>query len=178
MSEQEFLAALTGHDSDLRLALEALRATGRPFCLIGGLAVNHYVEPVVTLDADFAVVAAVGLVEALRTRGFVVEEHPHPINAQLPGSRLRLQITVNARYATFPARAVPGRVLGFDLPVACLDDLVQGKLWAATDPARRASNRQKDRLDLTRLCEAHPRLLPLVPQGLVPEVDELRHLEL
>ena len=65
MSEQEFLAALTGHDSDLALALEALRASGQPFCLIGGLAVNHYVEPVVTLDADFAVAAAAGLIEAL-----------------------------------------------------------------------------------------------------------------
>jgi len=65
MSEQEFLAALTGHGSDLRLALEALHATGQPFCLIGGLAVNHYVEPVVTLDADFAVAAAAGLIEAL-----------------------------------------------------------------------------------------------------------------
>ena len=40
VSEEEFLAALTGHDSDLKMALEALRATGQPFCLIGGLAVN------------------------------------------------------------------------------------------------------------------------------------------
>ena len=46
MSEQEFLAGLTGRSDDLDLALEALRATGQPFCLIGGLAVNHYVEPV------------------------------------------------------------------------------------------------------------------------------------
>ena len=174
MSEQEFLAALTGHSADLPLALEALRATGQPFCLIGGLAVNHYVEPVVTLDADFGTVAATGLVEALRARGFEVQEHPHSINAQLPGSRLRLQITVNSRYAAFPARAVAGKVLGFEMPVACLEDLVQGKLWAATDPARRASKRQKDRLDLTRLCEAHPRILSLVPLGLIPEVDELR----
>jgi hypothetical protein len=128
MSEQEFLAALTGHDSDLKLALEALRATGQPFCLIGGLAVNHYVEPVVTLDADFAIVAAAGLVEALRARGFQVQEHAHSINAQLAGSRLRLQITINSRYAAFPTRAVAGRVLGFDMPVACLQDLVQGKL--------------------------------------------------
>lgn len=174
MSEQEFLAGLTGRRDDLELALEALRAIGQPFCLIGGLAVNHYVEPVVTLDADFAVVAATGLVEALRARGFEVREQAHSINAQLPGSRLRLQITVHSRYAAFPGRAEPGRVLGFEVPVACVEDLVQGKLWAASDPARRASKRQKDRLDLTRLCEAHPRVLRLVPPGLVPEVDELR----
>jgi hypothetical protein len=174
MSEQEFLAALTGHGSDLKLALEALRATGQPFCLIGGLAVNHYVEPVVTLDADFAIVAATGLVEALRARGFEVQEHSHSINAQLPGSRLRLQFTMNSRYAAFPARAVPGKVLGFDAPVAGLEDLVQGKLWAATDAARRAFKRAKDEADLVRLCESHPRVIALIPPGLIPKVDELR----
>src|SRR5487761_2444535 len=141
MSEQEFLAALTGHSADLPLALEALRATGQPFCLIGGLAVNHYVEPIVTLDADFAIAAPAGLVEAPRVRGFEVQAHPYSLNAQLPGSRLRIQVTVNSRYAAYPARALPGKVLGFDLPVACLEDLVQGKLWAATDPARRATKR-------------------------------------
>jgi len=174
MSEQEFLAALTGHGSDLKLALEALRATGQPFCLIGGLAVNHYVEPVVTLDADFAIVAATGLVEALRARGFEVQEHSGSINAQLSGSRLRVQITMNSRCAAFPARAVPGKVLGFDVPVAGLEDLVQGKLWAATDAARRGSKRAKDEADLVRLCESHPRVIALIPRGLIPEVDELR----
>lgn len=176
MSEEEFLAALTGHDSDLKLALEALRAAGHPFCLIGGLAVNHYVEPVVTLDADFAVVATAGVVEALQTRGFVVQSHPHSINAQLPGSRLRIQVTLDSRYSAFPTRAVPGKVLGFDVPAACLEDLVQGKIWAATDSERRASKRLKDRLDLTRLCEAHPQLVTLIPLGLVHEIDELRTL--
>jgi len=174
MSEQEFLAALTGHDSDLKLALEALRATGQPFCLIGGLAVNHYVEPVVTLDADFAVVGEAGLVEALDARGFIVESHPHSINAQLPGSRLRIQITVDSRYAAFPARAVPGKVLGFDVPVACLEDLVRGKLWAVTDPTRRASKRAKDEADLVRLCESHPQVIALIQPGLIPKVDEMR----
>jgi len=174
MSEEEFLAALTGSDSDLRLAVEGLRATRQPFCLIGGLAVNHYVEPVVTLDADFAITAAGGVTEALVARGFQVQEFPHSINAHFPGSRLRLQITVNSRYAAFPGRAVPGMVLGHELPVACLEDLVQGKLWAATDPERRASKRQKDRLDLTRLCEAYPHVISLIPAGLISEVDAMR----
>ncbi len=174
MSDDEFLAALTGRSDDLRLAVAALRAAGHPFCLVGGLAVNHYAEPVVTLDADFAVAAATGLVEALGARGFEVQQHPHSINAQLPGSRLRLQITVNSRYAGFPARAVSGVLFGIELPVACLADLVQGKLWAATDPQRRASKRAKDRADLIRLCESHPETVALIPPGIVPEVDEMR----
>lgn len=174
MSDEEFLAALTGSASDLPLAVQALRSTGQPFCLIGGLAVNYYVDPVVTLDADFAIVSAGGVAEALKARGFRIEEFPYSINAQLPGSRLRLQITINSRYATFPERAVMGRVFGVEMPVACLEDLVKAKLWAASDPARRATKRQKDRLDLARIAETHSSAIALIPRGLIPEVDELR----
>ena len=174
MSEAEFLAGITGRSDDLARVVSALRAAGQPFCLIGGLAVNHYAEPVVTLDADFAVSAVAGVGAALRGAGFIVEEHPHSINAALPGSRLRIQITVNDRYGRFPCRAVEAEVFSVRVPVAALADLVQGKLWAATDPARRASKRQKDRLDLTRLSEACPEIIPSIPPGLIPEVDALR----
>ena len=177
MSEQEFLAALTGNDSDLRLAVNALRCAGQRFCLIGGLAVNHYVEPVVTLDADFAVAASVGLGDALRAAGFSVEEFPHSLNAQLPGSRLRIQITVNSRYGAFPSRAIEGELFGVRLPIAALEDLVQGKLWALTDTSRRASKRAKDRADLIRICESCPQVIALIPPGIVPEVDELRPID-
>lgn len=174
MTEAEFFAGLTGRNDDFARVVQALRSVGAPFCLIGGLAVNLYAEPVVTLDADFAVAAPTGVGDALRAAGFTVEEHPHSINAVLPGSRLRILIAVNDRYAPFPARAVEADLFGVRLPVAALDDLVRGKLWAAADPARRATKRQKDRLDLTRLAESHPSILPLIPPGLIPEVDQLR----
>ncbi|MBI4025773.1 MAG: hypothetical protein HY360_12385 [Verrucomicrobia bacterium] len=174
MSEDEFLAGLTGHPSDFRLAVEALRSTGECFCLIGGLAVNHYVEPVVTLDADFAVAGDTGLAEALKKRGFQVEAHAHSINATMPGSRLRLQITINSRYRDFPSRAVAAHLFGVDLPVAGLEDLAQGKVWAAQDSTRRASKRAKDRADLIRICESHARIIPRIPAGLVPEIDAMR----
>jgi hypothetical protein len=174
MSEEEFLAGITGNNSDFRLAVEALRSTGHAFCLVGGLAVNHYAEPMVTLDADFAVAAEAGVAEALRARGFATGIFPDSINAQLPGSRLRLQITVNSRYAGFPARAVPGRLFGLAIPVAALPDLVQGKLWAFQDTTRRASKRKKDSADLIRLCENHPEAVAYIPPGLIAEVDDLR----
>jgi hypothetical protein len=174
MTEAQFLAGLTGHDSDLRLAIEALRSCGHPFCLIGGLAVNQYVEPVVTLDADFVVAGTTGLGEALTARGFGVKHFAHSVNAQLPGSQLRLQITLDPRYATFPARAVDGRVFGLDVPVACREDLVRGKLWALADDQRRASKRAKDRADLIRLCESYPDVIPMIPAGMIPEVDAWR----
>src|SRR3989442_14628063 len=105
MSPDDFLAGLTGSLDDFRLAAEALRASGRPFCLIGGLAVNHYVAPVPTLDADFAVASGAGAIEALSSHGFEAERHSHSINARFPASHLRTEITVNSRYADFPASA-------------------------------------------------------------------------
>ncbi len=174
MTAKEFLAGLTGSSDDFRLMVEALRASGQRFCLIGGLAINHYVEPMVTLDADFAIAGAAGAAEALRSRGFEVEEHPHSINARFPGSRLRVQITINSRYAGFPTRATEGELFGVELPIAALEDLVQGKLWALQDPDRRASKRLKDRTDLVRICESHRRIVELIPPGVIPEVDAMR----
>ena len=144
------------------------------FCLICGLGVNQYVEPVVTLDADFAVAGESGVAGALRDHGFKVEEHSHSLNAQFPGSRLRVQITLDSRYAGFPARAVMGNVFGVRLPVAALEDLVQGKLWAIADERRRASKKAKDKADLIRICESYPQIITLIPRGLLPDVDEMR----
>lgn len=174
MTSERFLAGLTGHDNDFPLVAQALKAAGEPFCLIGGLAVNHYVEPVVTLDADFAVTGHSRTTQSLRDCGFKVEEDPHSLNAQLPGSRLRVQVTLDERYAKFPSRAVMGDIFGVRLPVAALEDLVQGKLWSLADPQRRASKKAKDKADLIRICESHARIIPLIPSGLLPEVDELR----
>lgn len=142
ISEAEFFAGLTGRSDDLTRAVAALLKCSQPFCLIGGLAVNHYVEPVATLDADFAIAEHGGVSEALSTAGFAVEHFPHSINAQLPGSRLRIQITIDARYQSFPTRAVPGIIFGVPMPVASLEDLVQGKLWAATEHPQGKQARQ------------------------------------
>lgn len=174
MSDAEFFSGLTGSSHDLCAAVDALRASGQPFCLIGGLAVNHYAEPMVTLDADYAIASASGAAECLRAAGFTVEEFPHSINATYPGSRLRIQITVNSRYSSFPSRALTGTLFGVEMPIASLADVVQGKLWAATDPTRRRSKRAKDHADLIRLAELHPRVLDIIPPGLIPAVDELR----
>jgi hypothetical protein len=173
MFEHDFFSGLTGSTDDLALTVQALRSTGQPFCLIGGLAVNHYVEPMVTLDADFAITT--GAAAALQAAGFVVEEFPHSLNATLPGSRLRIQITINSRYGSFfPSRAVTGTLFGVELPIASLADVVQGKLYAATDPTPRRTKRLKDELDLIRLAESHPEVVAMIPFGSLPGVDELR----
>ena len=140
--------------------------TFAPWCLIGGLAVNCYVEPVYTLDADIVVMAAhlPELAAHLQGQGFRVEEHGHSVNAQPPNSDLRIQFTTDDRYQSFPSRAVEGTVLGFAVKVASLTDIAQGKLWAWSDPAHRLSKRKNDELDLIRLAETHPDLLAMYPE--------------
>ena len=144
-----------------------------PWCLIGGLAVNCYVEPVYTLDADLVVIAA-GLSEVcqrLREEGFKIESHPYSVNATAPESDLRIQFTTDPRYQDFPARSLPGIVLGVPVRIATIEDVTQGKLWAYSDPLRRFSKRKKDELDLIRLAEAHPHLKFLYPAELRDMID-------
>src|SRR4051812_21921423 len=78
-----------------------------PYCLIDGLALNAYVEPVFTMDADF--VLAHGLISKvmpeLAGKGFYIEEFANSWNATMRGSQLRVQFTRDTRYAEFPSRA-------------------------------------------------------------------------
>jgi hypothetical protein len=102
-----------GGATDFARLIEACQLFGS-HCLIGGLAVNCYVEPVYTLDADIVAITAglPTLVDHLRGQGFETEEHPHPLNVRGPGSDLRFQFTTDERYQAFLARAVDGEVLG------------------------------------------------------------------
>jgi len=134
------------------------------YCLVGGLAVNAYVEPVVSLDLDLVVAAdQFSRVEAMLRDAFVVEPFAPSLNVSQPGSDLRVQIQTDPRYAPFVGRAVHREILGVRLPVASLEDLLQGKLWAVTDATRRPSKRQKDLADIARLVEAYPALRTQVP---------------
>lgn len=156
-----------GGATDFARMIEACEAAG-PYCLIGGLAVNCYVDAVYTLDADVVVIASAlpALSADLQGRGFQLDEHPHSLNASYPGSDLRIQFRTDERYQDFPARSVVAEVLGMRARVACLQDVTQGKLWAYIDPQRRLSKRKKDELDLIRLAEAYPELKTLYPAAL------------
>ena len=131
--------ALRGGGNDFQATVELLERLGEPWCLIGGLAINVYCEPVYTSDADFIVVISqLELVCAeLAGLGFTISKLRFSVNAQLPGSSLIVQFTTDPRYQDFLARATPdGEVLGVQCRVAALTDLFQGKLWAAAAPAQ------------------------------------------
>jgi hypothetical protein len=146
-----------------------------PYCLIGGLAVNCYVEPVYTLDADIVAISQQlpPLLARLQEQGFKLEAHTHSVNAQASDSDLRIQFTTDERYQSFLSRSEKREVFGLTVSVACLEDVVRGKLWAYDDAQRRLSKRKKDELDLIRLAEAHPNLKPLYPKELLEQIGGL-----
>lgn len=144
--------------------LALLRERGVRFCVIGGQGVNAYAEPVVSLDLDIVVATPdVERIETALRERFNVEHFPHSINVSQPDSDLRVQIQIDPRYGPFVERAEQREVLGIVLPVAHVEDVLQGKIWAVSDPDRRASKRQKDLADIARLVEAHPDLRAHVP---------------
>jgi hypothetical protein len=162
-----------GGASDFARLIAACESFG-PYCVIGGLAVNCYVDPVYTLDADLVLIASrlADLEVHLQAQGFVTEAHAHSLNAQSEGSQLRIQFTIHERYQEFLARAIHAEILGVPVRIACLADVTQGKLWAYSDAKRRLSKRKKDELDLIRLAEAYPELKPSYPASLRDQIDK------
>jgi len=136
------------------------------YCVVGGQGVNAYVDPVVSLDLAIAAREAPRL-ESLLREHFRVESFPHSLNVSQTGSDLRVQIQTDPRYAEFVDRAERRDVLGLTLPVARVEDVLQGKIWAAGDRARRPSKRQKDLADIARLLESYPRLRDVVPEEIL-----------
>lgn len=168
MTAKHFQKLVTGDTSDfLDRFLAVLAELQAEFCVIGGLAVNAYTEPVVTLDCDVVVIAQrLPELEQRLRREFQVESFTHSLNVAATGSDVRIQIQTDPRYQSFVARAAVAPVLGRTLPVASAADVLSGKLWAYQDTTRRRSKREKDRLDVLRLVEAQPQLAALVPEAL------------
>jgi hypothetical protein len=148
--------------------LRRLESEKVPYCVIGGQAVNAYVEPLVSLDLDL-VIAAERVEDLLAglPAGARVERFPHSINVSLPGSELRIQLQVDSRYSDFVRRAAQREVLGTPMHVAAVEDVLAGKVWPASDPQHRASQRQKDLADIARLIERFPNLRERVPRALL-----------
>ncbi len=174
MTARDFFEWQTsGGAGDVRRLVDTLESRQIPWCMIGGLAVNHWAaEPLVTRDVDIVITAQrlEEAVNALEAVGFTAERHEWSINLQGTGA-VTIQITTEADYADFPHRAVAADVHGILMRVASREDTLAGKVRAWSDEQRRPSKRQKDLLDITRLVEAHPTLwerLPAALQKIVP----------
>src|SRR5438132_13525915 len=152
-------AVLVDRNNFLDRVLEFLRTSGVRYCVIGGTGVNAYAYPVVTEDLDIVVAAEqVDAMQQTLAREFKVRRFAHSINVSAPPSKLQIQIQTHPRYFDFVDRAQVRDVMDFQLPVAGIADILQGKIWAALDSDRRKSKRQKDLADIARIIEVAPDL--------------------
>jgi S-adenosylmethionine synthetase len=174
MTSKEFLKAITNGEADIvQLLLDILRETKTAYALVGGLAVNAYVESVVSLDLDIVVVAhnIKDICRKAEELGFSIEKFPHSINLNTRRSDIRIQIQTDERYQAFLAAAEKKTVLGYEMTVARMEDVLCGKLWEYQDDTRRKSKRQKDLADILRLVEAYPILKNLLPESIRKETE-------
>jgi len=173
MTEKDFMKRVTnGKEDVLQIFLDVLAASGADYCVIGGLAVNAYAEPVVSLDLDIVVAAKnVEKVCASLERKFRIQRFERSVNLSSRKSDLRIQLQTDPRYQPFIQSASVRKVLGYQMKVASLEDVLQGKLWAYQDEQRRPSKRQKDMADILRLVEAHPELEKKLPASIRKKLE-------
>jgi len=91
MTGKEFFGAVANGRVDMvELLLELLRNAEAAYAVLGGLAVNAYAEPVVSLDLDLVVVAdrIDAVVATAEGRGMKVERIPHGVNLSMTGSNV------------------------------------------------------------------------------------------
>jgi hypothetical protein len=93
MTGKEFFGAVANGRVDMvELLLELLRNAEAAYAVLGGLAVNAYAEPVVSLDLDLVVVAdrIDAVVATAEGRGMKVERFPHSVNLSMTGATFTL----------------------------------------------------------------------------------------
>jgi len=154
-----------GGGGDVSLLVATLERLEIAWCMIGGLAVNHWAtEPMATADVDIVIASerVEEAVKALQAAGFKAKKFKWSVNLQ-GRSKVSVRISTEKVYQEFPGRSVPADIHGILMRVANLRDTLAGKLLAYRDKERRASKRQKDLTDILRLVEAHPKLKKLLP---------------
>lgn len=161
------MSELSALENALRGAVEELRARGRRFALVGGLAVSVRAEVRFTRDVDLAVVVlddadTEGLVFELRGKGYrPLASVEHETQGRLATVRLLAPQGVKVDLLTASSGiehevvegATPVTLEGVGaLPVASAEDLLSLKVLSMTD------RRLQDRIDADRLVAVNPNL--------------------
>lgn len=163
-----------GGAKDVSRLVAALEEREISWCMIGGLAVNHWAEePMATADVDLVIVSSKSekAAETLKNLGFTERRFPWSINFK-GESKVSIQVSTEEMYLAFPERAVAAIVHGILMRVASLEDTLTGKIAAYEEPQRRPSKRQKDLADISRLLEAHPGIKDLIPQPIYDRLEK------
>ena len=168
MTEREFVNKVAnGQEDIIQILIDLLDKNEIGYCVIGGLAVNAYVEPVVSLDLDIIVATnSINKLCQVAEKIFTLKEFEYSLNLKSPKSDLRIQVQTDPRYQAFISKANVKNVMGYDMKVAAIEDILQGKIWAYSDQKRRKSKRQKDLADIFRLVETYSHLNDLLPDSI------------
>jgi hypothetical protein len=176
MTEKQFYDWQTeGGTDDVMRMVDCLERADILWCVIGGLAVNHWAkEPMVTQDVDLVVATDMleKAVSLLEQAGFVSEKYPWSINFR-GRSKVSIQISTAVFYQSLIQRSVPADVHGILMRVAALEDTLKGKMLVWQDSERRQSKRIKDLADIARLVESQPGLLELLTPQLKTLIRQL-----
>jgi hypothetical protein len=139
-----------------------------PYAVMGGVAVQLYTEePRTTADLDIALHDRGDIPgESLERAGFMHDgSHEWSDNWRAPApagtnrrARIAVQFSDDRLMSASVDRAVMVRAGDLSFPLVTMDDLIRLKLAAAEEPERRASKRNQDVNDVTRLLEEHPEL--------------------
>ncbi len=161
-----------GTDDVMRL-VDLLERADVAWCVIGGVAVNHWAEqPMVTRDVDLVVAPDTidKTVSILEEAGYRSERFDWSVNFDGKSS-VSIQLSTEDFYDEFPSRAVAADVHGILMRVASLEDTLRGKVKAWSEPKRRQSKRLKDLADIARLVEAHVQLWDSLPDELRQQIE-------
>jgi len=173
-SKQFYDWQTSGGTDDVMRLVSVLEQADLSWCVIGGVAVNHWAaHPMVTQDVDLviAIDSVEHAVSLLEKAGFVSERFPWSVNFKAR-SAVSIQISTEDFYRDFPARAVAADVHGILMRVATLEDTLLGKIKAWSEPQRRQSKRMKDLADIARLIESHPSLWETLPEALQAQIEK------
>jgi hypothetical protein len=79
MTEKQFINSLANGQSDvIQLLIDLLKNLDIPYCVVGGLAVNAYMEPVVSLDLDLIIAAdSLPRLKKAAEKNLAIKEYPH-----------------------------------------------------------------------------------------------------
>jgi hypothetical protein len=167
MKSREFYLKVCNCEFDLiSKFLEVLEKENAPYCVIGGIAVNAYCEPIVTLDFDCVI--ATGKIEkikkALKSEGFKIKTHPHTWEVTHKDSDIKIQLQRDPVYQGFINRAKLKSVLGYKIKVADKEDVLKGKILAYQDETCDKIKKDKDLLDIKRMVKVFPELENTLPR--------------
>ncbi len=173
MTQRQFYDWQTlGGAKDVFRLVASLEEREISWCMIGGLAVNHWaLEPMHTADVDVVIVSdqiEVAVV-ALKDMGFSEERTQNAIYFK-GESKVAIRIITEEQYFDYPTRAVPANVHGILKRVASPDDTLAGTLFAPENASEKPSHRQKRLLEISRLIELHPELCQTLPSDLVAKL--------